>query len=80
MRKKIKEDIAENREIEGEAGLSKELPRFSKDQLRKNCLKLFGVTPSTFDGAAYGVEKKLTVDEMREHISEWNSMRAKPHK
>lgn len=41
---------------------------FTVKQLRQHALKLFGVTVSTFDGAAYGLaeDAKFTVNEMAE--------------
>lgn len=46
---------------------------FTVKQLRLHALKLFGVTVSTFDGAAYGLDEnsKLTVVEMSEKIRQW---------
>ena len=42
------------------------------DKLRRSCVKLFGVTPSTFDGATVGLTgKKFTVAEMQEIIDRW---------
>lgn len=41
------------------------------EKLRRSCLKLFGVTPSTFDGATVGLTGKFTVAEMQTHIDKW---------
>lgn len=41
------------------------------DKLRRSCVKLFGVTPSTFDGATVGLVGKFTVAEMQAHIDKW---------
>ena len=41
------------------------------DKLRKSCVKLFGVTPSTFDGATVGLAGKFSVAEMQEIINKW---------
>ena len=41
------------------------------DKLRRSCVKLFGVTPSTFDGATVGLTGKYTVTEMQAHIDKW---------
>lgn len=38
---------------------------------RRSCVKLYGVTPSTFDGATVGLTGKYTVDEMKAIISAW---------
>ncbi|MEG1564679.1 MAG: hypothetical protein RR365_13280 [Bacteroides sp.] len=53
--------------------------RFGLDRLRQSCRSLFGVTTSTFDGAAYELaEKDYTVDEMAEHIKEWQGRPVRP--
>ena len=41
------------------------------DNLRRSCVKLFGVSFSTFDGATVGLSGKYTVDEMRDIIDKW---------
>lgn len=43
------------------------------ENLRRGCVKLFGVTPSTFDGATCGLPagSKYTVEEMRATINKW---------
>jgi len=46
-------------------------PTFSVEALRDKCLRLFGVTVSTFDGATYGLDGKYTVEEMKNIIAKW---------
>jgi hypothetical protein len=41
------------------------------DKLRRSCVKLFGVTPSTFDGATVGLTGAFTVEEMQARIDTW---------
>lgn len=42
------------------------------DKLRRSCVKLFGISPSTFDGAAVGLtESNYTVGEMKAIIDKW---------
>ncbi len=41
------------------------------EKLRRSCFKLFGVSPSTFDGATVGLAGKFTVAEMQAHIDKW---------
>ncbi len=41
------------------------------EKLRRSCVELFGVTPSTFDGATAGLAGKYTVEEMKAHIDKW---------
>ena len=43
------------------------------EKLRRGCVNLFGVTPSTFDGATVGIPEgsKYTVGEMQAHIDKW---------
>jgi len=46
-------------------------PKFPVERLRQDCLKLFSVTTSTYDGATYNLEGEYAVEEMREHIKKW---------
>lgn len=41
------------------------------ENLRRSCIKLFGITPSTFDGATVGLTGKFTVNEMQTIIDKW---------
>lgn len=41
------------------------------ENLRRSCVKLFGVSFSTFDGATVGLSGKYTVNEMRDIIDAW---------
>lgn len=46
--------------------------KFSIEMFRQNCMKLFGVTSSTFDGAFYGItEKEMTLEEAQAIIDKW---------
>ena len=38
---------------------------------RRSCLKLYGITPSTFDGATVGLNGSYTVEEMKAIIDKW---------
>ena len=42
-------------------------------RLRRDCLKVFGVSTSTFDGACVGLkpDAEFNVDEMRQRIKKW---------
>lgn len=51
--------------------------KFSIEKLRENCLTLFGVTSSTFDGATYGLKGDFTVEEMKKIIAEWQNKEVK---
>lgn len=57
----------------GLAVLKKERERtFTVSTLRENCVKLFGCTTSTFDGAFLGVEdKEYRIEEARGIIKKW---------
>lgn len=44
---------------------------YSIDRLRQDCTILFGVSPSTFDGAVYGMRGEYTVEDMRQAIDAW---------
>ena len=50
-------------------------PVFAIERLRDDCLSLFGVTRSTFDGAVYGMEGEFSVGEMEECIKRWMERR-----
>lgn len=46
--------------------------KYTLESLRQHCLKLFGCTTSTFDGAMHGVDKEsMTVDEAKCIINTW---------
>lgn len=51
--------------------ISAEGTKFPLERLRQDCLKLFGVTTSTFDGATFGKTEKYTVDEVKKFIEAW---------
>lgn len=46
---------------------------FSVSALRGNCVKLFGCTSSTFDGAFFGQDtsKKYTIADAKQIINKW---------
>lgn len=47
-------------------------PKYSVNKLRKNAIRLFNVSQSTFDGAMYGhTETEYTVKEAEAIIREW---------
>ncbi|MBQ8331138.1 MAG: hypothetical protein IJX94_01395 [Clostridia bacterium] len=48
-------------------------PVFGIEKLRANCVTLFGVTTSTFDGATHGLEGEFTVEAMKQTIEEWKN-------
>jgi hypothetical protein len=48
-------------------------PKYSIEKLRHSCMKLFGITQSTFDGAAHGLSGEFTVKEMAAVIAKWKS-------
>lgn len=42
------------------------------EKLRANCMKLFGITTSTFDGAMHGQKKaEMTIAEAKSIIDTW---------
>lgn len=45
--------------------------KFPLEKLRANCLKLFGVTTSTFVGATHGMRGNFSVEEMKKQIEDW---------
>lgn len=52
-------------------------PVFPVERLRENCAKLFGVSQSIFDGAAYGLSGEYTVKEMKSLIEKWKTKEVK---
>lgn len=49
-------------------------PLFSLESLRADCLTIFGITQSTFDGATYGLKGKFTISTIKELIEVWQNM------
>lgn len=45
--------------------------KFSLETMRANCMKLFKVSSSTFDGATSGLVGDFTVNEIKEKIKNW---------
>lgn len=46
--------------------------KYTKEELGKACVKLFGVTSSTFSGATADLpDGDYTVAEVKEHIKTW---------
>lgn len=45
--------------------------KFPVGKLRENCIGLFGVSTSTFDGATYGMSGQYSVEKMKTHIEKW---------
>ena len=55
-------------------------PKFTIEKLRSNCLALFGVTSSTFDGATHGLDGEFTVEEIKNTIEKWKNTTLKEAK
>lgn len=58
----------------------KQPPKFSIARLRQNCVELFGITSSTYDGAVHKLEGTFTVEEMKTHIKKWQGAAVRPAK
>lgn len=54
-----------------EAGKDEAKQKFTVERLQADCRRLFGVSTSTFAGAAYGMTGKYTIEEMKAHIDDW---------
>ena len=52
-------------------------PKFPIEKLRQNCLALFGVTTSTFDGATLGYDGEYSVEEIKKAIDKWQNTKIK---
>jgi len=46
--------------------------KYELSKLRENCLPLFGVTTSIFDGATEGVSGQQTIEKTKRTIDEWS--------
>lgn len=51
--------------------------KFTLDKLRENSDKLFSISKSAFDGAAYNLKGEFTVSEMKNIITNWKKKEAK---
>lgn len=74
MANKIKTEPEVEAPVTAEAKQPKAEPvkKFLVEKLRKDCINLFGVTTSTFDGAMYGHdETELSIDEAKAVIDEF---------
>lgn len=46
--------------------------KYKVEKLRENCMQLFGITTSTFDGAFYGSkETEMTISEANATVNKW---------
>ncbi len=52
--------------------------KFPMEKLAAGCMKLFGVSSSTFAGATHGMSGEHTVAEVQEHINKWLRKEVKP--
>lgn len=57
--------------------LQSSAPVFSIEKLRNNCMKLFGISVSTFDGVSHGLNGEYTIAEMKKIIAAWQNKEAK---
>lgn len=49
------------------------LTKFPLETLRRDCMKLYGVTTSTFDGATLGMAGAYGIEEIRSLIRAWKT-------
>ena len=54
--------------------------KFTIERLRRDCMRLFKVTLSTFNGAMSGAAEQLTVREANERIEKWQGTLVFPAK
>ena len=45
--------------------------KFPIETLRKDCVKLYGISTSTFDGAMFGKSGEYSIEEARTLIENW---------
>ncbi len=70
---KINKELPENKRVIKSADIKK----YRLDDLRKNCLALFNVTVSTFDGAVTGLTGEYTISEIKNIINKWKTKEVK---
>lgn len=51
--------------------------KYGLDNLRKNCLTLFNVSTSVFDGAVTGLTGEYTISEAKNIIEKWKTKEVK---
>ncbi|MDR1753315.1 MAG: hypothetical protein LBR74_00185 [Eubacterium sp.] len=83
----LKADSAQKRtvknktpEISTEPGSVKDLAgsqTFALERMQRDCLKLFGISKSTFAGASLGLTGEFTIKEIREKINKWQNTKIK---
>ena len=54
-----------------------ETSQYTIEQLGLNCLKLFGVTQSTFDGATNGMTGKHSIEGIKKVLKLWQKKEVK---
>lgn len=70
--------MTKKEKVKSQAATAKPLQtKYSIGKLRENCLKLFGISQSTFDGVSYGLTGKYTVAEMKSVITKWQNKEVK---
>lgn len=56
----------------GEMNAPAPAPTYLIGKLRENCITLFGVTSSTFDGAFCGcAESEMSIEDAKARIADW---------
>lgn len=70
--------VTENVAVAAEETTAKKARTFPLKRLQKDCLRLFGVTSSTFAGATYDLaDGDYTVEEIKTHIDNWKKKEVK---
>lgn len=68
----------ENETNESSVTSEEKTKRFPLASFRKNCIKAFQISTSTFDGATYGLaDKEYSMDEMKSIIEKWKGKEVK---
>jgi len=80
MNTKNKVDMPETEAEVVKTEIPPKVPKFAIERLRKDCLRLFDVTLSTFNGAVCGLTGEYTVEEMRKRIDAWRGKQVNPAK
>lgn len=67
VKKKTEQEAKKNAPVKAEPVEQK----YSVEMLRAHCVKIFGITSSTFDGAFYGHDEDMTIKEAKKVVNDW---------
>ena len=68
---------AKDSEIKNQTNTKDSEKKYGLGELRKNCLTLFDVSTSVFDGAVTGLTGEYTISEVKNIILKWKAKEVK---